>query len=777
MKIKYAKVLSVLIILASIYYSFYGLLPSKITDEETPLTEFSTQRALVHLEKISQKAHFVGTEEHTKVRHYLIEQLKKLGLEPSVQEQFSVNKKWKAAANTVNVLARIKGTDKHAKALLLLTHYDSAVHSSLGASDAGSGVVTILESVRAFLAQNKTPKNDIIIMFSDAEELGLLGANAFVNYHPWAKEVGLVLNFEARGSGGPSYMLLETNGGNKELIHAFNKAKPNYPVANSLMYSIYKMLPNDTDLTVFREEGNINGFNFAFIDDHFDYHTSQDNFENLDRNTLEHQGDYLSTLLPYFANTNLENLNAKTDNVYFSMGTGKLNTFPFSYVFPLFFVAFALFLIILVLGIKKNKLHVKEIFIGFIPFFMSLIASVGITFLGWKIINFIHPQYKEILHGFTYNGHWYILGFSILSLAVLFCIYKKYFTTYKVQNLFIAPIVFWLIINLLVAIYLKGAGFFILPVFAAVISLAVLLFVSKKEKSKLVFYSLISIPTLLIFVPLIQMFPVGLGLKMLPLSTLFITLLFGLLLLVFEEYGMAKKLSMLFLIVSLIAFVNASLKADYNKERKKPTSLVYVLDSDKQEAYWASYERETNPFNEEYLTKNPTKGSFTKTTTASKYNTTFKTYKKTEKIALAEPSITTILDSISGKDRLVHLKIKSNRLANRIEILAKDTLQFKSFSINGVDLKKVEGKDFIFETKKRKTMLSYYLTKPNEVIDLKYTVPTKNKPSIEIMEVKYDLFTNPLLNVKNRENSKYMPTPFVINDATIITKEITFKDE
>lgn len=74
-----------------------------------------------------------------------------------------------------------------------------------------------------------------------------------------AKNVGLVLNFEARGSGGPSYMLVETNQGNAKLIKAFNEASPPFPVANSMMYSIYKMLPNDTDLTVFREEGHING--------------------------------------------------------------------------------------------------------------------------------------------------------------------------------------------------------------------------------------------------------------------------------------------------------------------------------------------------------------------------------------------------------------------------------------------------------------------------------------------------------------------------------------
>ena len=69
---------------------------------------------------------------------------------------------------------------------------------------------------------------------------------------------------------------METNGKNSKLLSEFLAAKPNFPAANSLMYSIYKMLPNGTDLTVFRENGNINGFNFAFIGDHFDYNTAQD---------------------------------------------------------------------------------------------------------------------------------------------------------------------------------------------------------------------------------------------------------------------------------------------------------------------------------------------------------------------------------------------------------------------------------------------------------------------------------------------------------------------
>lgn len=137
-----------------------------------------------------------------------------------------------------------------------MAHYDSAPHSfSHGASDDASGVATIIESVRAFLHNKSAHKNDIIILFSDAEEVGLNGAALFVTQHQWAKNIGLVLNFEARGSSGPSYMLMETNQGNAKMADAFKAANATYPVSNSLMYSVYKMLPNDTDLTVFREAG------------------------------------------------------------------------------------------------------------------------------------------------------------------------------------------------------------------------------------------------------------------------------------------------------------------------------------------------------------------------------------------------------------------------------------------------------------------------------------------------------------------------------------------
>src|SRR5690606_9090756 len=111
---------------------------------------------------------------------------------------------------------------------------------------------------------------------------------------------------------------------------------------NSLMYSIYKMLPNDTDSTIFREENDTEGFFFAFIDNHFDYHTANDTFENLDRNSLEHQGTYITALLSHFSDADLGNLKSEKDYVYFDFPVVKMVSYPFSWIFPMLVIAFIL---------------------------------------------------------------------------------------------------------------------------------------------------------------------------------------------------------------------------------------------------------------------------------------------------------------------------------------------------------------------------------------------------------------------------------------------------
>ena len=757
-------ILSVIIILGVIYWSFSDLKPSSVNKKSISETDFSMVNALFHLKNITKKAHFVGSKEHKQVQSYIITELQKMGLEATIQTQTAVNKKWVAATTTENILAKIKGSE-NGKSLVLLTHYDSSTHSAKGASDAGSGVVTILEGVRAFLAKNETPKNDIIILISDAEELGLLGAEAFVNEHPWAKNVGLVLNFEARGSGGPSYMLMETNGKNSKLLSEFLNSKPNFPAANSLMYSIYKKLPNDTDLTVFREQAGINGFNFAFIGDHFDYHTAQDSYDRLDKETLLHQADYITSSLNYFANSDLDNLNSEDDFVYVNFPFLKLLTYPFSWVIPLLILAFLIFILLLFFGFSLNKISFKGILKGFIPFLSSVILCGGTSYFLWKLLLIIHPQYLDILHGFTYNGYIYIAAFTFLNLWIILRIYKFFTSIEKQADLLIAPIFIWLIINLLVSGPLKGAGFLIIPVFCALLILAIVIFLNLEEHSKKILFTILSIPTIYIFAPLVKMFPVGLGLKMLFISGLLIALIFGLMVLTFNQ----KKSSLILKICgvfTLLFFIKASLDSGFSVENKKPNSIVYIQNSDDKTAYFGTYNTVLDTYTKQIFDDNSIKGSITNAETKSKYNTRFKYHKKTEFKDLASSKISIDMDTIIDNKRFMEVSITPLRKVNKMEFITKNKLSLNQFKVNDVLVN--NGKKYTVENR---TFLRYYIANTDKEVTISFNIDKNQALDLILNEISYDLLSNSNFSLEPR-TEEMMPMPFVTNDAIIVSKKL-----
>jgi hypothetical protein len=625
-------------------------MPGYKSDLAKGISDFSTDRALVHVKNISKAPHAVGFPAHKAVREYLLAELQKMGLETSLQEGYTAGD-WGNLSKATNILTRIKGSGK-GKALLLLSHYDSGPHSSLGASDAGSGVATILEGVRAFLSQGKTPENDIIILFTDAEELGLNGADLFVNEHPWAKEVGLVLNFEARGSGGPGYMLIETNRGNGTLIKEFITANPQFPVANSLAYSIYKMLPNDTDLTVFREDRDIDGFNFAFIDDHFDYHTVRDNYERLDRTTLAHQGSYLMPLLGYFSQADLNDLKSPNDFIYFNVPFFKMVSYPFEWILPMLVLAVLLFVALLIYGLSKKLLDAKEMAKGFLPLLLALGINGLVGFYSWEVLQWLYPPYKDILHGFTYNGYTYITAFVLFSTGICFWSYSK-FRRVKTVNLLVAPLVLWLVICTAAAVYLQGASFIIFPVFAFMASFFVVMH-QKEMKPFLLFF--LTLPALWIFAPLVKMFPVGLGLKMLIASTLLTTLIFVLLLPVVGQYVKKGLLAFICFVLFLGFMVSAHLNSDFTKDTPKPSSLLYVLNADTNTAQWASYDQFLTKWNENYLRADPkSPDTASEPTLSSKYGSGFTHRAAAPLKAILPPLIEKTRDTVIGKERLLEI--------------------------------------------------------------------------------------------------------------------------
>ena len=763
------KSIALLLLIIAVYWSFSALLPSKISDFETDKTEFSTQRALLHLKEISKEPHYVGAKNHQEVRDYLIKALNDLGLETQIQEAYSLTD-WGTITKPKNILARIKGSD-NSKALMLLSHYDSNPHSSMGASDAGSGVVTILEGLRAYLQANTTPKNDIIVLFSDAEELGLNGADIFVNKHPWAKDVGLVLNFEARGSGGPSYMLVETNDGNQNLIKGFVEANPKFPVANSLAYSIYKMLPNDTDLTRFREDGNIDGFNFAFIDDHYDYHTALDTYERLDRNTLEHQGSYLMPMLMYFANANLNTIKSDVDNIYFNAPLFRTVSYPFTWIWPMLILAVVIFAALVFYGISKRTLNSKHIAIGFLPGIAVLIINGLIGWFGWKVLLLIYPQYAEMLHKFTYNGHTYIWAFALLSAGVCMWLYNKVYKPENTASFTVPPILLWLVICTVIAIELKGASFFIIPVFFSLVSLFVLV---RQKKPNIILMALLLFPLLTIMTPFIVMFPVGLGLKTIIATTLMVSLIFALCIGVFGFYRHKNRIAYVLFAGALACFVYAHFTSDFNDERPKPNSLVYILDTDNNSALWATYDNVLDTWTEAYLTENPdVYADSSKVTFGSKYGTGFTFSKKANIKLIKQPYVDKQLDTIIGEVRHVRLFISPQRAVNRMEFFANEDSQFLSFNINGLEVPKQKNATHVFSKRKNNRLFSFFVADDTH-LELNFAVPATQKTTMQLHEISFDMYDNPLFDNPKRPESM-IPKPFVINDAVIVKKNISIE--
>ncbi|WP_121343399.1 M28 family peptidase [Flavobacterium sp. 120] len=739
------------------------MMPHWTSDEEGSLSEFSTKRALNQVEAISKQPHYVGSKEHEVVANYLVKELNKLGLETSVQEGYTLSD-WGNLVQSKNILARIKGTS-NSKALLLLSHYDSAPHSySKGASDAGSGVATILESVRAFLYSKTPHKNDIIILFSDAEELGLNGAALFVTKHHWAKEIGLVLNFEARGSSGPSYMLMETNKGNAGLVKEFAAAKATFPVSNSLMYSIYKMLPNDTDLTVFREQGNIQGYNFAFIDDHFNYHTAQDDINHLNKNTLAHQGTYLMPLLNYFSNADLNTTQASEDYVYFTIPYTFIS-YPFSWVLPMVVIALVLFIFLLFLGIAKRILSFREIGRGFIPFLGSLIVTGLITFFGWKGLLAVYPQYNDLLNGFTYNGHAYIAAFVLLALAISLVFYNRFSAKKVTMNHYVAPLFIWIVINGALAFSLQGAGFLIIPVYFGLFLFAAFIITQKSRK---ILSLIFSIPALIIITPFIQMFPIGLGLKVLFGSAILTVLTFTLLLPVFGTFAKKGIWSLVFFMLAIGFFAKAHSESGYEYGKAKSNSLLYVYDADTDKANWVTYDTNLDSWTKSYLGENPKDASIlNETPLFSKYNSGFTYAAKAPRKDILKPSITFLEDRIVGNQRYLKIKISPNRNVNRYDIFANEKMVIHNFKANGVTT--LGQKNSLYQRKGKK-ILSYYVV-GNTPLEMQFSVNSSTVFDMELMESSFDLMTNPLFGIAKRENWM-MPTPFVLNDAVVIKQKI-----
>jgi hypothetical protein len=384
----------------------------------------------------------------------------------------------------------------------------------------------------------------------------------------------------------------------------------------------------------------------------------------------------------------------------------------------------------------------------------------------------LYPQYLEIQHGFTYNGHTYISFFVVISLGILFGIYHRYSKNTNVASLLIAPLIFWLIINVLVAIYLKGAAFFIIPVFLGLLSLWILI---RQEKPNLILMVIIGALAIFMFAPLIQFFPVGLGLKMLVGSCLFTALLFGILLPVFGFYRKKGVFSAVFILVATVFFIKAHLASDFTAERQKPNSLVYYYDADTETNYWATYDKTLDDWTKGYLGENPEEASnYISYASGSKYSRGY------SYAAEAPAKNIPLFEAVLNKDTLINnikkrtFTIIPNRNVNQISLYAEEGVEFDFLSFNGQSLPLNNNKNSASQKIKSKELVRYYVS-DKDSLEVSYEVSKDQQVSFTVMEYSYDLLEHPQFTINNRAENM-MPKPFVVTDAIIVKKKIVIDD-
>lgn len=438
--------------------------PPVAVPESAPLTAFSAERAMKHVFAIAERPHPIGSAEHDRVRDYLLAQLRRLGLEAQVQHATGVGTRYAEAGRVQNVLARLGGSDGGGPAVLLLAHYDS-VEAGPGAADDGAATAAILETIRA-LREGDPLVHDVIVLFTDGEETGNLGAAAFVHEHPWARDVTMALNFEARGTAGRSLMF-ETGPGNLDAVRVL-RSVPGV-TAGSVFTTIYRTMPNDTDLSEFALL-DTPALNFAFCDGADRYHSSHDDIGHLNRGSLQHHGEQALALARAFANGPLPRQRTG-DAVFFDLPALGLVVYPENWALPLAVLAAALAVVVVIRLRREAARFGLDIVLGAAVTIAAVTLSVASAYLAGVFLSILHARLPW--GGAPAWSPLYWAAVAMLSLAISTSLYVTVRRRSSLSGIHVGALAIWTLLSLTAAAVAPGSSYlFTWP--ALIVAVAVL---------------------------------------------------------------------------------------------------------------------------------------------------------------------------------------------------------------------------------------------------------------------------------------------------------------
>ncbi|MEQ9362835.1 MAG: M20/M25/M40 family metallo-hydrolase, partial [Leptospirales bacterium] len=409
-----ALLLSILALSALAFaYAFQTPAVPKALSADADPRDFSGHRALLHIQNIAREPRPTGSSSLARARVYLIGALRAASprFQIEVQDGLVVESFLPGVANATrvkNIVARLPGTNS-TRTLLLLAHYDSVVNSP-GANDDGAGVATALELVRSLAARGAN-RNDIVVLLTDGEERGMLGARAYYQQHTRGSDPAIVFNFEARGNSGPA-LLFQSGAKSEWLVREFARFAKS-PAASSVAQELFRILPYGTDFSVFAKGGQP-GLNFAYINNTIYYHSAFDTPESVDVGSLQHHGDNVLELLVHLAALDLSETPADSklgpSPTYFLAGR-ELIVYSHRWNGWLLGLAWLMYLACFARGIRCGRLREFAWQLS-APLIVAAASALFVWGLWRGLVLNVHPEMTAILP----TGETYRAGFFKASL-------------------------------------------------------------------------------------------------------------------------------------------------------------------------------------------------------------------------------------------------------------------------------------------------------------------------------------------------------------------------
>jgi hypothetical protein len=572
--------------------------PPTAVDENAPATEFSSGRAMRDVREIAKKPHPLGSAENVRVREYLVGRLRELGSNPEVQTATVARHSpfgpdtW-AVVN--NIVAKVPGTQPTG-AVMMVAHDDS-VPSGPGAGDDAASVAAILEALRAVKA-GPALRNDLIVLFTEGEELGMLGAKGFVETYPTLDNIKVVLNFEMRGDFGPS-MMFQTSAHNSWLVDQLAAAMP-YPYATSAAPTVYKQMPNDTDLTVFLDAG-VAGMNFAAAGGVTRYHTALDNADLLDLRTLQHQGWYALSMACRFGSIDL-NAPQAGNAVYFT-AAGELIHYSARLAIPLAIVVAILVLSTMWIGIRDGRFSIGGIAAGFGIYSIAIVVALAEARGVWWLMRAL-AGWRMLPVGTTYGGFYFSVAADALIFGTLWAAYALMSRTIRLPNLGVGALAVWTVMMLATSIAMPGASYiFTWPLLFAALAIGYPATAIEDRAIRLATVAILVLaPATVMLAPSFAASADG-TIVFLVLSGLTAALLFGLFVpyIDFLTSGRQWIVPAVLGVLAIVMIAEGNAASNFDASQPHPDSIFYFQDTDRARARWVSLDSRPDTFTSQFF--------------------------------------------------------------------------------------------------------------------------------------------------------------------------------